>query len=163
MIVYITYFRSVGLFFLCLSCAYLYFGHEIPLDFWSEGEVFNARSMPYLIGIAGILVSIALIFTRSSATSLGGTDQWHELKQLNWTPTIAFAFVIGLYALLLEYLGFIVCSTLLLFCCSAILGERRWLTMIILSISVVCAFSLLINWLGIYLAPGDLWLELFNV
>ena len=163
MTVYITYSRAIGVLFLCISCFYLYFGHQIQLDFWSEGEVFNARSMPYLIGVSGILVAIALIFTPTNASVTDAPHEWQELKQLNWIPTIAFALIIGLYGLSLEYLGFIVCSSLFLFCSSAILGERRWLIMAVLSIGVVCAFALLINWLGIYLAPGDLWMGWLDV
>jgi len=33
----------------------------------------------------------------------------------------------------------------------------------VLSIGVVSAFALLINWLGIYLAPGDLWMGWLDV
>lgn len=163
MTVYITYSRTIGVIFLGISCFYLYFGHQIPLDFWSEGEVFNARSMPYLIGVSGVLVAMALIFTPTKASETVASYEWQELKQLNWIPTIAFSLIMGLYGLSLEYLGFIVCSSLFLFCSSAILGERRWLMMAVLSIGVVCAFALLIDWLGIYLAPGDLWMGWLDV
>jgi putative tricarboxylic transport membrane protein len=161
--VYITYSRVIGVLFLSLSCCYLYFGHQIPLDFWSEGEVFNARSMPYLIGISGIFVATALILVPTHPTTTNVHQQWRELKQLNWLPTMGFALIIALYGLSLEYLGFIFCSSLFLFCSSAILGERRWLLMVVLSVSIVSAFALLIGWLGIYLAPGDLWMGWLDV
>lgn len=53
--------RIVGILFLILFVAYGWFASRIPLDFWSEEETFNARSMPYLIAIVGSLISLLLV------------------------------------------------------------------------------------------------------
>ena len=49
--------RLVGLLFLILSGLYVWYIKDIPLDFWSETEPFNARSMPQLYGYAGLIIA----------------------------------------------------------------------------------------------------------
>jgi|TARA_B100002003_G_scaffold29528_2_gene24342 putative tricarboxylic transport membrane protein len=156
MIVFINNTRLVGLLFLLLSGAYVYFAGEIPLDFWSEDEVFNARSMPYLIGAGAMVCSLLLILLPSAEF------KWRELQNLNWQPLYFILPLISLYGYTLEILGFIVASCLLLFIAFGMLGERRWLRMTGIAAGLVLMFWLLLDSLGIYLAPGALFWSLFD-
>jgi len=47
--------KAGALFFLLLSMGYGALAFQIPLIFLSQGETFNARSMPYGIAIAGMV------------------------------------------------------------------------------------------------------------
>ncbi|HIG43572.1 MAG: tripartite tricarboxylate transporter TctB family protein [bacterium] len=148
MFVYISNIRLVGLIFLVLSCAYIYFAGEIPLDFWSEEEVFNARTMPYMIGTCSILCSALLIAMPSTHFN------WNALRGLNWFPAGLLLVMLSLYGLLLEDLGFVIATTLLLLISFAMLGERKITRMVSISLGLALGFWLLMDQLGIYLAPG---------
>ncbi len=148
MFVYITNTRVTGLVFLLLFSGYLYFAGDIPLDFWSEEEVFNARSMPYLIGSCGIICSVLLI------AAPGPVFNWSRIRELNWLPALLLLVTTSIYGLVLESLGFLVSTSLLLTIAFAILGERKWLKMTAIAIGIAVIFWLLMDALGIYLAPG---------
>lgn len=88
--------------------------------------------------------------------------KWRELQNLNWQPLYFILPLISLYGYTLEILGFIVASCLLLFIAFGMLGERRWLRMTGIAAGLVLMFWLLLDSLGIYLAPGALFWSLFD-
>lgn len=147
--------RISGLFFLGLFFTYGYLATDIRLDFWSEQENFNARSMPYLIAVFGMIVSLLLILLPS-----GPTD-WKAITRLKWIPAIILLLTMSIYGALFETLGFIVATMLFLVCSYAVLGERRIVAMLIASVPLVLGFWLLMDFLGIRLNPGDLFVDLF--
>lgn len=147
--------RISGLLFFGLFSAYGYLAMDIPLDFWSEEEPFNARSLPYLIAAFGIIVSLLLVVLPS-----GSTD-WKAMTRLKWRPAIFLLLAMSLYGTLLETLGFIVATLLFLMTSYAILGERRAIPMLIASLPLILGFWLLMDFLGIYLSPGELFVEWF--
>ena len=153
---YFTNTRLVGLIFLLLTTLYIYFTGDIQLDFWSEDEVFNARSMPYIFGGAGLVCSMLLIFLPSPQFD------WQPLASLSWKPAILLLITTSLFGLIIEVLGFLVASSLFLFCAFAILGERKWIKMATVGFGLTFGFWLLMGKLGIFLSPGDLWLGMFN-
>lgn len=142
--------RISGLFFLLLFSAYGYLATDIPLDFWSEEERFNARSLPYLIAIFGMVVSVLLVILPAQPTD------WKALTHLRWKPAILLLVTMSLYGLLLETLGFIVASLLFLVTGYGLLGERRKVLMLIASAPLILGFWMLMDFLGIYLDPGNL-------
>ena len=148
--------RVVGLLFLLLSAAYIYYTGDITLDFWSEEELFNARTLPYAIGYCGVFFSVLLIVLPSEEFD------WQQFRGLNYLPAFALLVCISAYGYLIEKLGFIVCSSLFLFVGNYLLGERKWLRMLITSLGMSLGFWLLMDQLGIYLARGDFWIGLAN-
>jgi putative tricarboxylic transport membrane protein len=144
-----------GLFFLVLFFTYGYLATDIHLDFWSEQEAFNARSLPYLIAVFGMIVSLLLIILPS-----GPTD-FKAITRLRWIPAILLLLAMSIYGALFETLGFIVATMLFLLPSYAVLGERRILAMLLASVPLVLGFWLLMDFLGIYLNPGDLFFDLF--
>jgi putative tricarboxylic transport membrane protein len=146
--------RVVGILFLALFAAYGYLIDDIPLDFWSEEELFNARSLPYLIAAAGILVSLLLIIMPSPETD------WRSWRTLDWIPAALLLVTMSIYGLVFEYLGFVISTILFLIISFVILGERRGAFMLLGSVPLVLGFWLLMDFLGIYLDPGELFLVL---
>ena len=147
----ITNQRFVGLLLLLLSGAYLWFIQDIPLDFWSETEPFNARTMPYLYGYAGLIVASLLIITPSS------TFDWSRLKNLSYFPAICLLLLLTAYGWCIEYLGFITSTTLLLSVGFLLLGERRFLAIVLVALGLSFVFYFGMDLLDIYLSPGELW------
>lgn len=142
--------RIGGVIFLCLSCAYGYFAMEIPLDYFSRQETFTARTLPYMISAAGILVSGLLIVMPS-----GPTD-WRILRRLQWIPAVALLILMALYGAVLETLGFPLATIVFLIAAWMVMGERRPGLLLGLSIPLTLGFWFLMDQLGIYLYPGDL-------
>lgn len=148
--------RVGGILFLALSCAYGYYATEIPLDYWSRQEVFTARSMPYLVAAGGAIIATLLILVPSSPTD------WQRLGKLSWLPALALLVLMSGYALVLEVLGFPLATVLFLAVGWFIMGERRPHWLLGISIPLVAGFWLLMDQLGIYLYPGDLFAVLFG-
>ncbi len=148
--------RIVALFFLVIFVVYGYLTTSIPLDFWSEEDVFNARSLPYLVSGSGILICALLLLVPSPSTD------WDALRGLRWGPAILLLIAMSLYGTLIEFLGFIAATLLFLVGSYLILGERRPLAMILASIPLVLGFWWLMHFLGIYLNPGELFSATFS-
>tara|TARA_R110002072_G_scaffold113986_4_gene243884 strand:- start:4257 stop:4754 length:498 start_codon:yes stop_codon:yes gene_type:complete len=148
--------RLVGGFFFILSLAYLYTAQGIPLDYWGEQEPFNARSLPYLLGVGCAIVSLLLVVLPSP-----GFD-WSEFRQLNYLPAILLLALLSLYGLVINLVGFFVATTVLLAAGFLVLGEQRPWRIALISVGVSASFWLIMDLLGIYLSPGELFLELFQ-
>ncbi|MFT5012621.1 MAG: putative tricarboxylic transport membrane protein [Patiriisocius sp.] len=144
--------RLVGAFFFVVSFGYLYTAQSIPLDFWSEQEPFNARSLPYLIGISCAVVSILLMVLPSPKF------EWEELRELNYLPALLLLGLMSSYGLLIDILGFVISTTALLTVGFVILGERNPLRIGLISIGTTALFWAIMDLLGIYLSPGELYL-----
>lgn len=147
----ITNQRLVGLFFAIISGLYIYYTSDIPLDFWSESEPFNARTMPYLYGYTGVVLSALLIIAPSPEFN------WAELKQLRVLPAAGLLALIIAYSASIEFFGFIVSTFALLIAGFAILGERRFVPMILVALGLSLGFYFGLDLLDIYLSPGELW------
>lgn len=141
--------RVVACCFLILAAGYLWTTQFIPLDFWSESEPFNARSMPYLIGWACVLISLLMIVLPSKAFS------WSNLNDLQVLPALGLFLLLACYGFAIEHLGFVESTIAFLVTGFFVLGERRWLAIALVSIAVAGGFWLLMDLLGIYLNPGE--------
>lgn len=151
---YINNSRIGGIVFLVVSCLYGYFANDIPLDFWSQQETFNARSMPRMVAAAGVVCAVVLIVAPSPRTD------WALVGQQNWAPAILLLALMSVYGLLIEPLGFIVSTTAFLLTAFAVLGERRPLRMLLVALPLATGFWLLMDSLGIYLEAGTLFRDL---
>ena len=136
---------------LLLFITYIYFIGDIHLDFWAEEETFHARTFPYLIGCAGILLSV-LNLVLPSESRISAIPSMQRL-----TAALMLIAMVSCYGLVLEVLGFIVTSVLFLIGSFAILGERQWLRMGLTATGLVVSFWLLMGSLDIYLARGIWW------
>ncbi|MCJ8337431.1 MAG: tripartite tricarboxylate transporter TctB family protein [Pseudomonadales bacterium] len=140
--------RIGGLIFLALSLAYGYSTTLIPMYPGDEYEVFTAKTLPAVLAIIGVILSLALLF--------GSRDeQKSELPKLDWVIAAKLMALMVAYGLVLEFLGFLIATTLFLICGYWLLGERRKTLMFFCSLPLVTVFWYgLTQLLGIYLAPG---------
>jgi putative tricarboxylic transport membrane protein len=145
--------RLVGLACLLLAAAYVHFIEQIPLDFWSETEPFNARSMPYLYGYGAMIIATLLILVP------GKSFQWSALKGLKYAPALGLLLLLVFFALTIDYLGFVATSSVFLFAGFVILGERHWLKAVITALGMSLVFYFGLSALDIYLSPGEWWPE----
>ena len=145
-----------ALLILALSIAYGIYAFKIPLIFLSQGETLNARTMPYALSIAGIVLSLLIIvlpgFEGKKAMSVN-----EALGGLDWRRT---GWLIGLmivYSLSMPWIGFVIASIGFMAGGTMILGERNLKKILLASIPlVIVLWFILTKILGMYIAPGEL-------
>jgi putative tricarboxylic transport membrane protein len=154
--------RIAALIFLAFSLAYGARTFEIPLYGVGQG-IMTARTLPFALAIAGVLVSLALLVAGGAKDD--GED--HSVRSifggLHWATVAQLLVLMVLYGLTIRWVGFILSTSLFLAIGYAILGERRWSVLLGASVPVVVAFwALLTQLLGVYLDPGSLWTDLWG-
>ncbi len=145
-----------ALFILALSIAYGIFALKIPLIFLSQGEALTARTMPYALSIAGIVLSLLIIilpsFDKDKAVTVKET-----LSGLDWRRTGQLTGLMIVYSLSMPWVGFVIASIIFMAGGVMILGERNIKVILLASIPlVVVLWFLLTKVLGMYIAPGEL-------
>lgn len=143
-------FRIGGVIFFLFSLAYGWVATDIPLDFWSQQEAFNARTLPLILAACGVLASLAAILQP-------GQTSWRLPDNLKWKPVASLLLLMSGYGLSLDYLGFLPATCLLLGIGFYLLGERRPGYLLMMTVPFVLGFWLLMDALGIYLGSGTVW------
>ena len=143
--------RVGGALSLLLFLSYGYFVQDIPLDFFAEQELFNARSLPYVLAILGTLISLCLLLFPSPPTD------WSSLLQQKWLRVCGLVLLMLGFSRVLEGAGFVPATTVLLLCGYILMGERRWPYLLLASLPVTLALALLMQLLGIQLPTGSWW------
>ena len=146
-----------ALFILALSIAYGISALKIHLIFLSQGEGLNARTMPYALSIAGIVISLLIIilpsFDKENTMTTG-----EALSGLDWRRTAWLTGLMIVYSVSLPWVGFVIASIGFMAGGVMLLGERNIKVILIASIPlVILLWFLLTKVLGMYIAPGELY------
>ncbi len=148
--------KAGALFFLLLSLGYGALAFKIPLIFLSRGETFNARSMPYGLSMAGVVLSL-LILILPSAGGKESQTAGEALCGLDWRRAIYLIALMVVYSLAMPWIGFVSASIFFLITGFYILGERNIKLILLSSIPLVIVLWLLLSKvLGMYIAPGEI-------
>jgi len=141
--------RIGAMFFLALSIVYGYLAYQIRLFPGDEFEAMTARTLPFFLSGLGILFSLVLLAT-GKKENLGG-----NIAGLDWKPVILLMLLSLIYGFALDWLGFLVSTTLFLIAGFWILGEKRPKILLMVAVPFVFIFWFgLTQMLEIYLAPG---------
>lgn len=152
----ITKEKCGALVLLIFSIAYGYQATQMPLTFMAAQEVFNSKTLPIGLSVAGIIISF-LILVLPVSDPEKRVHFTEAFKGKIWGQTIWLFINMAIYGFVMPLLGFIAASVLFLLAGFFILGERRWLAMIITAVGVVVVLWLLLSVLmGIYIAPGEI-------
>lgn len=129
----VTAERVAALAILAFSLGYflLAFGIRVPAS--SDDGPLSARSLPFGLGVAGMVLSFLLVVRPS-----GGADDV-GVARFAWKRAAALLALMGLYALAIPHLGFVVTSSFFLAGGFMVLGERR--PLVLLPVAVVTAFT----------------------
>ncbi len=142
--------RIGALFFLVLSISYGYFASEIRLHPGDEYEAMTARTLPYVLSGLGVALSFALLLGGKHEAPPAGT-----LSRLDWKPVLILLGLTLLYGLTIDWLGFLLATTLFLIAGFRTLGEKRLKILLGVAVPFVFIFWFgLTQMLDIYLAPG---------
>jgi putative tricarboxylic transport membrane protein len=148
--------KAGALILLTFSIAYGLLAFEIPLTLLAQRETFNARTMPFALGLIGTLLSFLILVLPS-----GQTDEEDNVKDafrgLDWPSVGLLIGMMIFYSITLRFLGFVISSTIFLVGGFYILGERRvWLLFIGSLPLVLFIWFLMSRILGMYIAPGEI-------
>ena len=155
-----------GLVFLAISLFYGWEAGNISLFFTREGQIFNARTVPYALSLIGIVFSLFLTISgvaglvRRPQGSEGGGESGRRAGAagLNWRPVVLLTVLMASYAGLFSFLGFTVATAGFLIGAFAVLGARGWRSLLAVPVGTVIVFWLLVAVvMNIHLAEGTLW------
>ena len=148
--------KAGALILLIFSIAYGLLAFKVPLTFLAQRETFNARTMPFALGIIGTLLSFLILVLPSDQT-----DEEDKVKDafrgLDWPRVGLLIGIMIFYSITLRFLGFVISSIIFLVGGFYILGERRiWLLFIGSVPLVLFIWFLMSRILGMYIAPGEI-------
>ena len=148
--------KAGALILLMFSIAYGLLAFKVPLTFLAQRETFNARTMPFALGIIGALLSFLILVLPSDQA-----DEEDKVKDafrgLDWPRVGLLIGIMIFYSITLRFLGFVISSIIFLVGGFYILGERRiWLLFIGSVPLVLFIWFLMSRILGMYIAPGEI-------
>jgi len=148
--------KAGALILLTFSIAYGLLAFKVPLTFLAQRETFNARTMPFALGIIGTLLSFLILVLPS-----GQTDEEDKVQDafrgLDWSSVGLLIGIMIFYSITLRFLGFVISSIIFLVSGFYILGERRiWLLFVGSVPLVLFIWFLMGRILGMYIAPGEI-------
>ena len=147
-----------GMTFLLLSVAYGYYAGQIPLLPGDEYEPFTAQTVPSALAILGGILSIALLVTADRGEGSG-----LKLRGYDFSLVAKLLVLVVIFALALEWIGFLLATIVFLIGGYWLLGERRIKTLLVASVPfAVGIWVILTQLLDIYLAPGALFNQIFG-
>jgi putative tricarboxylic transport membrane protein len=152
--------KAGALILLTFSIAYGLLAFKIPLTFLAQRETFNARTMPFALGIIGSLLSLLILVLPSGET--GENDKVKDaFRGLDWPSVGLLVGIMIFYSMTLRFLGFVISSIIFLVGGFYILGERRMWMLFIGSVPLVLfIWFLMSRILGMYIAPGEIFYHL---
>lgn len=137
--------RLGGLIFLVFCVAYGYLSTKITLLPFQQSAAFTAKTLPQALTFLGIALSLALIIKP-------GEDAVPDLSTYLWKQGLLICLVMIIYGFVIRSFGFIPSTVLFLISGFYILGERRWVMMVMTSVILVVFFWVLMTqFLGVYI------------
>lgn len=139
--------RLGGLLLLAFSLAYGWVSQDIRLLPFQAKAAFHARTMPEVLAVLAVGLSVLIILFPGSADR-------PKFSGLNWPLGFAFLALMSAYGLLVRPLGFLLATSLFLMIGFALLGERKiWLLAIVAIPAVVAFWALMTMGLDVFIEP----------
>lgn len=144
---------------LVFSLIYLRSSLDIPLDPFDLEIGFTSRSLPIFLSVSAIFISILLVFFSFFDSSAKPVSD--ELSHIGWKPMLTLILLMAVYVTTFNYLGFVLASALFLQIAFMLLGERRLLLSVCVSLGLILfLWFILTQVFGLYLDSGTLYREL---
>lgn len=139
--------RIGGLLLLIFCIVYGILSQQIKLLPFQVNVAFHARTMPEVLTVIGIGLSVLIMV-------FPGSHAKPQLRGYNWLVGAVFLALMSLYGLTIRPLGFIVSTSLFLMIGFALLGERKPITLILVAVPMVVAFWVLMTQgLDVFIEP----------
>ena len=144
---FLTKDRIGGLLLLIFCLFYWWKISDIRLLPFQANQAFTPRTIPEVLSYLGIGLSVAIIVFPANREPF-------DLKDLNWPLGLAFLVLMSVYGLTVRPAGFLLSTSLFLMIGFAMLGERNILKLLLVSVPLVVAFWILMNYgLSVFIEP----------
>lgn len=153
--------RLPALALMVFAGVYLWLALAIPLDPWSANETINARTLPFVYGVALLIVAVALLFHGGDAAGEGeqapsGDDRTAGDRR-RWLKLAAQCAIIAAFGFAIPIAGPWLALAALLLASLWAAGERRLPMLLLLPVATAgTAWLLIAVLLDIYVDPGSL-------
>ena len=150
--------NTIGaIFFLAFSVFYFFNVFSIKKMPGSQFEVMSASSFPFYIGVAGIIISIAILVLSFKEKDKDFLSMDY-IKSLDFKTTLYFVAAMIFYGFTIRTLGFIISTMIFLAIGFILLKEKNIKRIFLISVGVSVGFYLILNnLLGVYIDPGMLY------
>ncbi len=139
--------RIGGALLLAFCITYGILSQEITLLPFQAKVAFHARTMPEILSIMGIGLSLLIIV-------FPGSPERPKLAGFNWLAAILFLILMSLYGLTIRPLGFILSTSVFLIAGFALLGERSPVKLLLVALPIAVGFWVLMtHGLDVFLEP----------
>jgi putative tricarboxylic transport membrane protein len=138
--------RVAALLILLFALAYFVLAFQIKLPPSSDDSPFSARTFPLVLGPIAMGLALVLLIK-----PVGGEDVGRGLA---WGRAFGLIGLMGLYALSITQLGFVVTSALFLAGGFFVLGERRPKVLMPVAVLTALGFWIIFTLLGVQLDWG---------
>lgn len=149
--------RWIGLILLGLFSAYGYaawFTMDAGLAPFMQRNPIWPSTFPKVLSVIGILCALIIVSGLEKGEAKIGDIDYRRLGDYQLIPALALLGLMVAYALLLRPAGFLFSTSAFLIGGSVILGERRWILMIIVAgLATGLVWYLVQEVLGIFLRP----------
>ncbi len=144
---FLTKDRIGGLLLLAFCIVYAWLSQKIHLLPFQLNSAFHARTMPEVLAVLGVGLSVLVIV-------LGGKGETFEWRDLNWPLGLAFLLLMSVYGFAVRPAGFLLSTSLFLMVGFAMLGERKIWLLLLVAVPLVVAFWALMNYgLDVFIEP----------
>ena len=139
--------RVGGLLLPAFCVTYAFLSQQIRLLPFQENVAFHARTMPEVLSVLGIGLSLIVIVFPGSKARLDFTGY-------DWVKVVVFLALMSAYGFTIRPLGFIASTSLFLMIGFWLLGERRPLHLIVVAVPLVVLFWVLMTQgLDVFIEP----------
>ncbi|MEM8749721.1 MAG: tripartite tricarboxylate transporter TctB family protein [Pseudomonadota bacterium] len=126
---------------------------DIRLLPFQANQAFTPRTIPEILAYLGIGLSVLIIL-------FPGNRERFDLRGLNWPLGLAFLALMSAYGLAVRPLGFLLSTSVFLMVGFALLGERSPVKLVLVSVPLVVAFWILMNYgLSVFIEPLPVFLR----
>jgi putative tricarboxylic transport membrane protein len=139
--------RLAALAILLFALAYFWMAFDIKVPPSSDDSPFSARSFPLALGPAAAILALILLVKPSHSDDIGAL-------RFKWARAAGLIALMGLFALAITHLGFVVTSALFLAGGFFVLGERRPLVLALVALGVSLGFWIMFTLLDVKLDWG---------
>ncbi|WP_350333627.1 tripartite tricarboxylate transporter TctB family protein [Coralliovum pocilloporae] len=139
--------RIGGVLLLLFCLTYGYLSQDIRLLPFQANVAFHARTMPEVLAVLGIGLSLIVIVFPGSSEGL-------DMRGYDWPKVIVFLVLMSAYGLTIRPLGFIISTSLFLMIGFRLLGERKIPVLLMVAVPLVVAFWVLMTQgLDVFIEP----------
>ena len=151
--------RWVAVFFRLFSILYGYGGVTYRLLPFERNMVFLPNTLPIGLAVLGIILAFILLFApkpqqADDASDVLGNIDLRRFREYEFGRAIALLATMVVYALAIFPIGFVVSTSAFLIVSATVLGERRYIILVPVSLAgALIVWFLVQEVLGVFLRP----------